>query len=167
MSSTANIVLRRPRMEDGKQMWQLVKDTKILDVNSAYCYLMMCKFFPDTCVVAEYENRMVGFVTAYRPPTEPDALFIWQIGVDSSQRGKGLGGALLKNLIERESLKGVRYITATISPSNIPSQKLFRRLAADLNANLEVSEADGMPEEVFPGGGHEAEPLHRIGPIRR
>jgi|SRR5690625_3004230 len=168
MDSTTKIAMRRPRMEDGARIWQLVKDTNVLDVNSAYSYLMMCMLFPDTCVVAEEEGtgELIGFVNAFRPPAEPDSIFIWQIGVAASGRGKGLGGALLQTLLQRETLTGVSYVTATISPSNIPSKKLFQSLARMLDAELTMSEEQGIPEHVFPGGDHESEPMYRIGPVQ-
>ena len=104
MTITANVTIRRPRMEDGANIWRLVKQSGVLDVNSSYCYLMMCKMFPDTCAVAEMDGRLVGFVIAFRPPVEPDSLFIWQIGVDPALRGNGLGKALIQTLLERPTV---------------------------------------------------------------
>lgn len=167
MISTANIVLRQPKMEDGAKIWKLVKETNVLDVNSSYSYIMMCMFFADTCVVAEDQEtgKIVGFITAYRPPSDPESIFVWQIGVDVSQRGKGLGGALLESLLRRKAVSGVKYVTATISPSNIASQKLFEKLASTLRSEVHKSEEQSIPQHVFPEGGHEAELMYRIGPV--
>lgn len=154
---------REPRVEDGDQVWTLVKEAQILDLNSSYSYLMLCKFFRDTCVVAECNNKVVGFVSAFRPPTDDQSIFVWQVVVDRSQRGKGLASRLLKEVLRREACKEVRYVTATISPSNEPSQGLFKRLAKDMNTECQVSEF--FSEEMFPGEGHEKELLFRIGPF--
>jgi L-2,4-diaminobutyric acid acetyltransferase len=157
------VVLRQPREEDGASIWRLVRDTGVLDVNSAYSYLMLCKFFSDTCVVAEHDGQIVGFVSAFRLPANPQTLFVWQVAVAESQRGNGLGKALLQELIRREACKNVRYLEATVSPTNVPSQALFRGLARDFATRCEVWEC--FPAHLFPGGTHEPEMTFRIGPF--
>ncbi|MDK2820837.1 MAG: L-2,4-diaminobutyric acid acetyltransferase [Clostridia bacterium] len=124
---------------------------------------MLCKYFPDTCVVAETEGKIVGFVSAFCPPDKPDVIFVWQVAVDESQRGKGLGTALLKELLRRTACAKVHYLETTITPSNIPSRSLFTGLARDLDVNCDVSEC--FSEDLFPGEKHEAELMYRIGPF--
>ncbi|HBQ24847.1 MAG TPA: diaminobutyrate acetyltransferase, partial [Syntrophomonas sp.] len=48
--------MRFPSEEDGRGIWELVKSTRVLDLNSAYSYLLLSKYFSDTCVVAEVEG---------------------------------------------------------------------------------------------------------------
>ncbi|MBN2910314.1 diaminobutyrate acetyltransferase [Polycladomyces sp. WAk] len=158
------VALRQPQVADGIGIWSLVRDTGVLDVNSPYSYLMLCKFFSDTCVVAEQEGQIVGFLSAFRPPADQQTLFVWQVAVAESQRGNGLGKALLKALIRRDACKNVRYLEATVSPSNLASQALFRGLARDFATCCEVSEC--FPAHLFPGGTHESEMTFRIGPFR-
>jgi L-2,4-diaminobutyric acid acetyltransferase len=155
--------IREPQEEDGADIWALVRDTGVLDLNSAYSYLMLCKFFPDTCLVAERDKEIVGFVSAFLPPVNDDVIFVWQVAVAKSQRGKGLAGALLQELLQREACAEVRYLEATVSPSNVASQSLFRGLARDLGRRCEVTEC--FSEQLFPGKGHEAEMKYRIGPL--
>jgi L-2,4-diaminobutyric acid acetyltransferase len=159
----ARASIRAPRLEDGAAVWQLVRDSGVLDLNSAYLYLLLCKDFADTCRVAEAHGRLVGFVTAYRPPGRPDVLFVWQIGVDASQRGQGLGGRLLRALIGAETCRGVSAVETTISPSNRASRGLFESLARRLDSR--ITEEPCFEERQFPEEGHEAEPLLRIGPF--
>jgi L-2,4-diaminobutyric acid acetyltransferase len=161
--SSEELLFRKPSGEDGAQVWELIKRAGTLDLNSSYSYIMLCEFFPETCVIAEQNNQIVGFVSAFRPPIKENVIFVWQIAVDSSQRGKGLGKRLLHELLKRQACQDVRYLEATISPSNVPSQSLFRSLANSLDTDCEVSEC--FPEEYFPGSGHEEELLFRIGPF--
>nr|WP_255679594.1 diaminobutyrate acetyltransferase [Brevibacillus humidisoli] len=156
--------MRKPSEEDGAAMWKLVRDSGVLDQNSAYAYLMYCKFFADTCVIAEWEDEVVGFVTAFCPPTAPDTVFVWQIGVNKQQRGMGVGSKMLRELLQRESCKQVRYLEATVSPSNLPSASLFRKAARELGAPCEVTEC--FPADLFPGETHETELTFRIGPFK-
>jgi len=157
------IRFRKPDREDGAKIWQLIRDTGVLDLNSPYSYLMLCEYFPDTCVVAEHKNKIVGFVSAFLPPKDREVIFIWQIAVDRSQQGRGLGTKLLKVLLQRDACKNVRFLEATISPINVPSQSLFKKLARDMGTNCEISE--GFPPELFPDGKHEPEMKYRIGPF--
>jgi L-2,4-diaminobutyric acid acetyltransferase len=140
-----------------------VRDSGTLDVNSLYCYLLLCKDFPATCCVAEAHGAIAGFVTAYLPPGRGDTLFVWQIGVAAELRGQGVAGRLLQELLRRDVCRGVRFVEATVGPSNHASRALFTALARDMNAAL--SEQSCFDAKLFPEGNHESENLLRIGPF--
>lgn len=164
MQTTAGkLVYRKPTAEDGGKVWQLVKDTKVLDLNSAYSYILFCDYFADTCVIAESEGAIVGFVSAFCPPGNAETLFVWQVAVDSSLRGEGVATELLSELMRREACRQVKTVELTISPSNQASQALFRGLAREMNVRVTVR--SGYAASLFPGGGHEDEQLYQIGPI--
>lgn len=154
---------REPNSDDGAEVWKLIKSTGVLDLNSSYSYLMWCNYFSDTSMIVEEDNKIVGFVSGFVKPTSPDRLFVWQVAVAESQRGKGLASKMLESLLEREACEGIHYVEATISPSNIPSSKLFHRLARKLETEIEVSEC--FVAEDFPEQGHEDELTHQIGPF--
>lgn len=157
----SKLILEKPTSKDGASMWELVCETGVLDVNSSYSYLMMCKFFSETCLVAKNNGDLAGFVTAFRPPEKPDTIFIWQIGVSSKYRGNGIGTKLLDKLLE--DCENVNYLEATVTPSNQPSESLFRGIAKKNGANCEVFEC--FSEDHFPESGHEPELTYRIGPL--
>ena len=154
---------REPTKEDGAEIWELIKSTGNLDLNSPYSYLMLCELFSDTCVVAEDNDQIIGFVSAFRPPGPRDTVFVWQVAVHDSYRGKGIGRELLKEVLKRDACESVNYLEATVSPSNLPSQTLFKGLAKHFNCSCEISEC--FSEEMFPETGHEAEETYRIGPF--
>lgn len=158
-------IFRAPRKEDGPAVWRLIKEAGTLDLNSPYSYLMLCDMFSDTCVIAEERGNIVGFVSAFLSPASPDTIFIWQIGVSQSQRGKGLGKRLLRQVLKRKACADVRFLEATVSPSNIPSQSLFRSLARELGTDCRTRKRYG--EDLFPGNGHESEWTFRIGPMNQ
>jgi len=161
--SQQQILFREPCEEDGPKIWGLVKSTGKLDLNSVYSYLMLCKYFSGTCIVVEHYNEIAGFLSAFQPPANPDVIFVWQVAVASSKRGMGLGTALLRNLLRREACRGTRFLETTVTPSNIPSQCLFRGLAQKLGTQCKVTEC--FSADLFPGGNHETELLYRIGPF--
>ncbi|CAM4346280.1 diaminobutyrate acetyltransferase [Paenibacillus tarimensis] len=159
------VKIRRSTKKDGAAVYQLIKRAGTLDLNSAYCYLLLCDMFKDTCAVAEADNRLLGFVSAFRRPDQPNTLFIWQIAVDPDSRGLGLGKRLLKEVTARGG-EEIRYVEATVSPSNQASNRLFRTFAEAMETKLDVA-ADGYPSTLFPPGmTHEDEPLLRVGPFR-
>lgn len=157
------LLLRNPTPEDATAIWQLVIDSGVLDHNSPYSYLILCTHFADTCIVAQYNAEIVGFVTAYRPPLSPDVVFVWQIGVAKSMRGKGLGVALLDALVHQQTCADVAYLDATVTPSNFASQSMFRAFAR--NMKTQCVEEPYFPEHLFPTPSHEAEHLFHIGPF--
>lgn len=157
------LIVRPPTVEDASAMWRLVRDSGALDLNSPYSYLILCQHFAETCLVAEKAGEIVGFVTAYRPPTALNVIFVWQIGVSQSMRGQRVGLTLLEALVRKEAAHGVSFLEATVTPSNTPSQALFRALARRFHTNC--VETPGFSPQLFPEGSHEAEDLFRIGPF--
>ncbi|WP_411954276.1 diaminobutyrate acetyltransferase [Alkalibacillus sp. S2W] len=164
LNPTDTLVLEKPSVEDGSAMWELVNNSS-LDQNSAYKYIMMCEHFAETCVVAKEEGKVVGFVTAFIPPERQDVVFVWQIGVDSSQRGKGLASKILNELFDRDACRDVRYLEATVTPSNEASQALFKKFATEHHTTCEVTEC--FSKDLFPSDEHEAELSFLIGPIEK
>lgn len=156
--------LEQPTKEDGQGMWSLVKESS-LDLNSAYKYIMMAEYFSETCVVAKERGEVVGFITGFIQPEHPDVIFVWQVGVDSSQRGKGVASKMLNELVSRDVCKHVRYLEATITEDNKASQSLFKRLAKDHDTIYEIQEC--FPEDVFPEEDQKAEYTYRIGPFAK
>lgn len=154
--------LRKPTAEDGYALNRLVAACPPLDSNSVYCNLLQCTHFRDTCLAAEQDGQLVGFVSAYIPPAQPDTLFVWQIAVADQARGQGLAKRLLNRLLEQVPGR-VRFIETTITPDNQASWSLFRSLARDLNCQL-----DSRPlfdRERHFDGQHPSEELLSLGPI--
>lgn len=151
---------RAPRPADGSALWALARANG-LDENSPYAYLLWAEYFAATTVVAalEADDAPVGFVTAFARPDQPRTVFVWQIGVDESQRRRGIAGTLLDHLVERA---GADHLEATVTPTNTASETLFRRFGDRHGAPVATDEL--FPAELFPPG-HEAEVRFRIGPF--
>lgn len=165
------VLLRMPTVSDGIGISRLVRRCQPLDVNSHYLYLLLCHHFAETCAVAECDGTIAGFLSAYRPPRQQDTLFVWQVAVDKAQRGRRLASRMVEHVMDRTICKDVRFVEATISPSNGASQSFFRALARRMNAECHVQPLftqDMFPADLFPGAEpHEAEEGYRIGPISR
>ncbi len=145
-------------------MFRIVKESKVLDVNSSYSYLMWSKYFNQTSIIAECENNVIGFVSGFLQPESPDTLFIWQVAVDHKHRGKGLATKLIEQLLNQLESEKVNFLEATVTPSNIPSSKLFKGIAKKKDTNYRIFEC--FSEEQFPDSVHEPEMTYRIGPLK-
>lgn len=154
---------RHPEVDDGTAIWELVQETGVLDINSAYSYIMLGEYFSDTCLIAENKGRMVGFVSGFIPQKQPDTLFIWQIAVAGTERGRGLARTLLMKILEQPACADLQYLECTVTPSNKPSTRLFRSIARELGTELHIK--SGFDGDLFPEDGHEGERLFRIGPF--
>jgi len=159
--------LRRPRLEDGAGLHRLISDCPPLDVNSAYLYFLLCDQFRNTCVVADDGDRLLGAITAYVRPDDPDALFIWQVAVHADARGRGLGKRMLTEVAGRDAAASCLRMETTISPSNTASRRLFASWAESRGATLR--EAPYLePHHFNPVGEtdtHEAECLFQLHPL--
>ncbi|WP_082393080.1 diaminobutyrate acetyltransferase [Nocardia arizonensis] len=154
-------VLRPPRVGDGAHLWRIAKDSQVLDVNSSYAYLLWCRDFASTSLVAEVDGRVVGFVIGYLRPERPDTVFVWQVAVDRGQRGRGTGAALIQRLLDTVAEHGVTALETTVSPDNPASIAMFASVARRRGAAM-------TREPLFDTGAfpdrHAAEDLYRIAP---
>jgi len=152
-----------PALADGKAVHDLIARCPPLDLNSSYNYFLLCSHFADTCVVAERDGEMVGFMSAYRLPQAMERLFIWQVAVDSSARGHGLASRMLESLLQRPVCAGLCYLETTVSPSNRASRQVFTRFAAA--HEWDWHEETFLNRDHFGAEAHEEEVLFRLGPL--
>ena len=160
-----NLVFRKPTAEDGFPLNQLVENSPPLDPNSVYCNLLQCTHFADTSVAVEEDGKLVGFISGYVPPGKPDTYFLWQVVVDSSQRGRGLAKKMMHAIIDRPECAALTHLETTITPDNEASWSLFRGFARRNNAALE-SQVHFTRDTHFHGA-HDDEHLLRIGPFSK
>lgn len=145
-------------------MFRLVKDSKVLDVNSSYCYLMWSKYFNKTSIVAHYEDELIGFISGFIQPESTDTLFIWQIAVDENFRGQGLATTLIEQLLNQLHRENIKFLEATVTPSNVPSSNLFKGIAKKHETNCNIYKC--FSKEQFPETSSEEEYTYRVGPFK-
>jgi L-2,4-diaminobutyric acid acetyltransferase len=156
-----DLTYRKPTLNDGLAIYQLIKSSPPLDLNSSYLYFLQASHFADTCVVVEKDKQIVGFLSGYLQPDKPTTLFVWQVAVSEKVRGLGLGKAMLHALLKNQPQdSAITEIACTISPSNKASQGLFQSLAKTYK--LELVTTPFITELHFGLEGHEAEDLYTL-----
>jgi len=154
------IEVRNAQVSDAASIWQLVTECEVLDTNSCYAYLLICRDFSATSLVATRGDAVVGFVTAYIPPARPDVLFVWQVGVHATARQRGLAKRLLRELLACDGSRDVQVLEATITPSNTASRRLFETVGQERGGTLQVE--TGFSARDFGASQHEPEEIIRI-----
>ncbi len=116
-------------------IWELVKSCKPLDENSMYCNIVQAEHFRDTCVVAELDGEIVGWISGHIIPNT-NALFVWQVAVSPKARGLGLGKKMLRHVLERSVCADATCLKTTITKDNDASWALFRSFARSIGGTL-------------------------------
>lgn len=161
-----SLQLRPPERRDGALLHDLVAACPPLDLNSRYAYLLLCEHHAQTSVVADVDGELVGAITAYVPPQQPDTLFVWQVAVARHMRGQKLGTRMLQYLLQHcVQTRDLRWIETTISPDNPASQRLFTQFAVRHDAGCTTTTLFAASD--FGASGHQAECLYKIGPWAR
>jgi L-2,4-diaminobutyric acid acetyltransferase len=160
----SNITFQIPNAQLAWQVHQLIQQCPPLDTNSVYCNLLQCDHFADTCVAAMQNNKLVGFISAYIKPQQPDTLFVWQVAVHELGRGKGLASKMLVDILQRKHCHSVQFLETTITKNNQASWALFNRLTEKLHTSNRVGEYYKKDEHF--NGQHDTEHLLRIGPFQ-
>lgn len=146
--------LRKPLATDGADIWALVRSCKPLDENSMYANLIQADHFRDTCVVAELDGEIVGWLSGHMIPDRGE-LFVWQVAVGEKARGLGLGKKMLLELRDRDACDGASRLKTTITEDNDASWGLFKSFARSIGG--ELSDEPHFERDVHFDGQHDTE----------
>lgn len=162
------LIFTPPSSEMGYQVAELIKNCPPLDTNSTYCNLLQCHHFAETSCAVLQDEKLVGFISGYLVPKhdgEADTLFIWQVAVDSSQRGQNLGMRMMMHILSRAACNNVHYLETTVTDDNAASTRMFQKLADGLETEMQNSVL--FDRDIHFNGQHDSENLFRIGPFQQ
>lgn len=154
------VKFRKPTKEDGSDVWRLIADSGKLDENSMYCNLLQCDHFSDTCIIAELDGEIIGWISGYLPPDDDTTFFVWQVAVSEKARGRGVAKRMLKELMRRKECQKVERLQTTITKDNDASWALFRSFARSCDA--ELTDEVHFHEEAHFDGEHDTEHMVTI-----
>ncbi|MCE4936506.1 diaminobutyrate acetyltransferase [Aliivibrio fischeri] len=158
--TTKKWIFREPLRTDGDDVYALITECPPLDINSSYCNFLQATHFSKTCVLAEKDSDLAGFISGYQKPDEPNTLFIWQVAVSPRYRGKGLAFSMLATLLERKNLLHIEFIETTITKENNASWSLFKKIDAQYGNQGQITTF--LDKESHFKGKHDTEYLYRI-----
>ncbi|OCM00355.1 L-2,4-diaminobutyric acid acetyltransferase [Aliarcobacter thereius] len=133
---SVNITLKKPDKSNSKEIFKIIKESRTLDLNSEYLYLLLSTHFQDSCSLAFIKDELASLVLAYYLPNESKTLFIWQIATKKEFRGNNLTLKLLEDIVSR---KEINKLITTVNPNNIASSKIFEKFAKNNNSELTKS----------------------------
>jgi L-2,4-diaminobutyric acid acetyltransferase len=107
-------------------------------------------------------DELVGFLTGYRRPDEPDTYFVWQTAVNPRHGIPFLGVKLFQAAADEQVAKGARYVEATVSAENKAIIMVLKQFAKKHSAQVETRLL--FPADLFADSHHD-EVLYRIGPL--
>ncbi len=81
------------------------------------------ELFKSTFVVAEENEKVIGFGIAGQEQGNPKRAWVLDVCVLPEHQKKGVGKCIGQWLIQELQRQGYEYVRATVSPKNIPSQK--------------------------------------------
>lgn len=83
--------------------------------------------------IAYVNGSPAGFVTGIEI-THPDKrteMLLYELGVDASFRGRGIGSTLVQRLLEHARRRGCRGMWVTLDPDNEPAIATYRSAGAE------------------------------------
>lgn len=115
---------------DVAQLQELFESAgRFVRARGASDYWLYARLFRDTCLAARTEDKLVGALIAFRDQTRDfREVYVQDVAVAAGWRGRGIGQALMSELITRaESWKGKR-IWLTSEAENQVAMRLWNRL---------------------------------------
>ena len=159
--SRDGVKLRAPHIDDAPSIHKLIQSCPPLDVNSRYAYLLQAHHHAPTCVLAERQGLLCGYLSAYLKPDSSFSLFVWQVAVSEDMRGLRLAQRMLDNILERPVCSRVLRIETTVTPDNSSSLAFFQRWARENQASFSVEEI--FAPDLFEQKSHGGELLLSLG----
>ncbi|MBD3182947.1 GNAT family N-acetyltransferase [Candidatus Poribacteria bacterium] len=115
MVSEEKIYIRNITPDDVESIYNLVDGSLTLRTYDKYLYRILSEYFTKTCLVAESDNEIVGFILCFISQDDPSILFIWQIFVRETYRGKLVTQKLNKQIRDVAREMGCTKLHFTIA----------------------------------------------------
>lgn len=105
--------------EYASKVLKLMRSSSGIDHHTDYTLWQAAHFDPELFFIALVDNRIAGYLFGR---STKESVLLWQIAVDTKDRGKGIGKKLVSALISSAKKNDFRSIITTITPDNIASK---------------------------------------------
>jgi L-2,4-diaminobutyric acid acetyltransferase len=132
----SGLTIQTCTMADYPALRRVIDESESLDHHTDYTYWVALNQWPSLFLIAKRNERIIGFAFGLRNDGNPERLFLWQIGVVSSERRRGIATKLVNELCVRAVREGVQELWFTIADEIAPSRALFRKLASAFGSSM-------------------------------
>lgn len=147
-----NFKIRKAKKEDMAQVLNLIKALAVFEkephaVEITEAYLMEKGFGTSPafqCFVAEMNNNIEGIALVYKrfSTWKGEVLHLEDLIVNHEMRGKGLGEALLNEVVKYGNLLGVKRISWEVLDWNTPAIEFYEKKGANVMRDWNVVQLD-------------------------
>ncbi|MEM1602187.1 MAG: ribosomal protein S18-alanine N-acetyltransferase [Candidatus Bathyarchaeia archaeon] len=140
--------LRRFRLEDLDQV-MYINRTCLPENYSTYFFIDLYKSFPETFIVAEEDNQVVGYImcrieSGFSGLSLTKRGHVISIAVLPEYRRRGIGEALLKEALQSmANYYGVKECYLEVRVSNTPAINLYKKVGFKIERVIRGYYADG------------------------
>jgi len=150
------ITIREAKENEFLSVYDLVSQSPPLEKYFQHFYRIILRYFSSSCLVAEYQKKLVGWQMGFVSQNDYHTYFLWQIGVHPDMQGRGLGGLLLEAIEKKAYEMGSSRIEVTIDPENLASEKLFLKngyvnISPEIGNTVTVNQREAVRDYYSPG----------------
>jgi L-2,4-diaminobutyric acid acetyltransferase len=131
-------VLRTPETKDKGRVTAPVGTALPRDTRGISGTVVGQDAFHETSVLAEMNGELLGRITGYLLPYDPETLFIWHIEVSDAAPGTALSMRMLRHLLQQKSCAGVTRVQTVISSDDEAPWLQFRQFAGKQNTSMDI-----------------------------
>ena len=117
------IIIRKFQPQDFQ--WVIDIERKVFDEHDPYLYMQFYETYPDGFIVAEINSFVVGYVAGFVASEGTGRIF--SLAVHPSYQNRGIGGSLLKEMIDIFHEMRVSGIILEVRRSNIKAIRFYKR----------------------------------------
>lgn len=99
----------------------------------AYVFVRQsAELYPGTFLVADNNETIIGYTIGAQVQGDAATAWVLRLGVARQYRNRGIGTALLSQVIQLLARLGVRQIFLSVSPENKPALLIYSKLGFNL-----------------------------------
>lgn len=117
-------MIRHFAPEDFQEVVEI--ESEAFSEHNSLLYMSFYETVEDGFLVAEQDEKIVGYVVGYRSAENEGHIF--SVGVKEEYRGRGIGTALIHAICDIFVANGLRYARLEVRDSNKGAQKLYRSI---------------------------------------
>jgi len=138
-----SLYLRAAEPADADAIQAVVQDWWGRPIESDMLSRFFLTHFAQTCLVAEQDREMVGFLIGFLSQSLPDEAYIRLVVIHPRHRGGGVGRALYERFFAVARQQGRRIIRSVTSPGNQGSVAFHTRLG--FTSEPQEHEVESLP----------------------